>query len=261
MLTLSIEALTQQVNQLFWPALRVLAIFTTAPVFNESEIPKKVKIGLALLITFLISPGLPEIELAIVSLSGLLVMGQQLLIGAAMGLMMQLIFVTVRTAGEIIGLQIGLSFATFFDPSGGTNMPVIARILNLLAMLLLLSLNGHLWFLSVLSDSFVALPVGTQGLNSGAFYYLAHSAGVVFRSGLMLALPIVTLLLAINFSLGLLNRLTPQLSIFVVGFPLTLTVGMWALMAGMSTLGPFFERLLMTMFEHLGQLLVLLGAD
>lgn len=259
MLTLPVELLYQQISHIYWPALRVLAIFTTAPIFNESEVPKKVKIGLALIIAFLISRNLPESHLLIMSYEGLLAAAQQLIIGAAIGLTVQLIFVAVRTAGEIMGLQMGLSFATFFDPSGGGNMPVIARILNLLATLLFLSYNGHLWLLTILNESFVTLPVDQGEIDTSAFIYLVQVSGLIFKSGLMLGLPIITLLLSINFTLGLLNRLTPQLSIFVVGFPLTLTVGMMALTLEMYTLAPFLENLMANIFDHLSTIIIILS--
>lgn len=67
---------------------------------------------------------------------------QQILIGTILGLSMQLAFASVRHAGEVIGLQMGLSFATFVDPSGGPNMPILARIFNMLTMLLLWCLMG-----------------------------------------------------------------------------------------------------------------------
>lgn len=84
---------------------------------------------------------------------------QQILIGVALGLTMQFAFAAIRLAGEVIGMQMGLSFATFFDPSGGPNTPVLARLLNLLAMLLFLSFDGHLWLISLLADSFHTLPI------------------------------------------------------------------------------------------------------
>ncbi|MGO4612018.1 flagellar biosynthetic protein FliR, partial [Variovorax sp. 2RAF20] len=75
---------------------------------------------------------------------------------------MQFAFAAVRTAGEVIGLQMGISFATFFDPSSRLNMPVLARFMDMLAMLLFLSFNGHLWLISMVADSFHTLPVGGE---------------------------------------------------------------------------------------------------
>ncbi|MBF9190941.1 flagellar biosynthetic protein FliR, partial [Enterobacter hormaechei] len=181
-------------------------------------------------------------------------MAKQVLIGAAMGLTMQLLFAAVRLAGEIIGMQMGLSFATFFDPGSG-NSPVIARLLNMLAMLLFLVFNGHLWLLSLLAETFEALPINSEPLHAGGMFYLVNHAGLIFSQGLILGLPVIALLLSINMVLALLNRLTPQLSIFVVGFPLTLTFGMLALLLIDETLAPFFERLMSHGFEILSGLL------
>lgn len=260
MLPISVDSLYSQISHVFWPALRILALFTTAPIFSATEINKKTKVGLALIIAFLISQNLPDSHHIIFAWSGIGLAAQQLIIGAAMGITVQLIFVMVRTAGEIMGLQMGLSFATFFDPSGGQNMPVIARILNLLATLLFLSLNGHLWLLTIINESFVVLPIGGSTLNSEGFFFLAQSAGLIFKHGLMLGLPIVTLLLAINFTLGLLNRLTPQLSIFVIGFPLTLSVGMGALALEMYTFAPFFENSLRDIFDLLSRIVLMFAS-
>ncbi|THD49567.1 flagellar biosynthetic protein FliR [Rahnella sp. Larv3_ips] len=257
MLNLSISSLYEIINQFFWPALRVLALFTTAPIFNEKSIGKKAKIGMAVIIAMLIGQNLPESNVKIFSIPALWVGAQQFIIGAAMGLTVQLIFVAVRTAGEIIGLQMGLSFATFFDPAAGGNMPVIARILNLLVTLLFLTFNGHLWMLHILADSFILLPVSANPLNSDGFWAITHAAGLIFKCGLMLGLPIITLLLILNLTLGLLNRLTPQLSIFVVGFPLTLSIGMVAMSLIMYTLAPFFENMMADIFDQLENIIIM----
>ncbi len=120
---------------------------------------------------------------------------QQILIGIALGFTMQFAFAAVRTAGEIIGLQMGLSFATFVDPASHLNMPVLARIMDMLALLLFLTFNGHLWLISLLVDTFHTLPIGGEPLNSNAFLALTKAGSLIFLNGLMLALPLITLLL------------------------------------------------------------------
>ncbi|WP_314189846.1 flagellar biosynthetic protein FliR, partial [Yersinia massiliensis] len=154
MLTLSVASLYPYINHYFWPFLRILALFSSAPIYNEKEISGKLKVGLALILTFLIAPNLPESDVKILSISGLWVGIQQVIIGIAMGFIVQFIFVAVRHGGELVGLQMGLSFATFYDHSGGQNMPVIARILNLLVTLLFLYFNGHLLLIDALAASF-----------------------------------------------------------------------------------------------------------
>ncbi len=132
-------------------------------------------------------------------------------------------------------------------------MPVLARILDMLAMLLFLSFNGHLWLISMLVDTFHTLPIGDNPVNSNAFLALTHAAGLIFLNGLMLALPLITLLLTLNLALGLLNRVSPQLSVFAIGFPITLTVGILSLGMMMPLLAPFCEHLFGEVFDLLAQ--------
>jgi flagellar biosynthetic protein FliR len=256
MFAISAATLYPEISHYFWPFLRILAIFSSAPIYNEKEVSTRVKIGLAMVITVLIAPNLPQTNVTLLSIMGLWVGIQQLLIGIAMGLTVQFIFVAVRHAGEIIGLQMGLSFATFYDHSGGQNLPVISRILNLLVTLLFLWFNGHLLLIDALAASFEVQPVEMMKLRSDGFMTLVQASGIIFRSGMMLALPIVILLLCINLTMGILNRLTPQLSIFVVGFPLSLSIGMYSLSLVMYSLAPFFERLIATIFESLSTVLM-----
>lgn len=257
MQSLPLDALPLLVSHYFWPLMRVLALISTAPVFNDKAIGNRVKVGLAAIIALLVGHNLPNSHIPLISIMGLWVGCQQLLIGAAMGLTIQFLFVAVRYAGEIIGLQMGLSFATFYDPSGGENMPVISRILNLMGILLFLLFNGHLLMLEVLIESFQLLPISAAPLNREAFIALASTAGMIFQCGIALGLPVIALLLTINLTLGLLNRLTPQMSVFVVGFPLTLSVGMLAMLLLMNNFAPYFYHLMELIFAHLSQIMLL----
>ncbi|MBM7353769.1 UNVERIFIED_ORG: flagellar biosynthetic protein FliR [Enterobacter sp. JUb101] len=226
----------------------------TAPILSEKSIPKRVKIGLGMLITFVIAPTLPPVNIPIFSPQAVWLALQQVLIGVAIGFTMQLAFAAIRTAGELIGLQMGLSFATFFDPGSHLNMPVLARVIDMLAMLLFLTFNGHLWLISMLVDTFHTLPIGGNPVNSNAFLALTRAAGLIFINGLMLALPVITLLLTVNLSLGLLNRMAPQLSVFVIGFPITLTVGLILMGLLMPLIAPFCEHLFSEIFNLLSDI-------
>jgi len=248
-----IEAL---INQTFWPLIRTLALFSTAPVFSERAAPKKVKIGLAGLIAFLIGPNLPESHIVLISLTGLWVTAKEVLIGAAIGLTVQLIFAAMRFAGEVIGMQMGLSFAAFFDPSGNQSMPVLARILNTLFVLLFLSFNGHLYLIKMLADSYTLLPVSAATLTNSGFFLLPQAAGIIFSCGLQIGMPVITMLLTLNLTLGLLNRLTPQLSVFVIGFPISITLGMGSLLLVMYNYPPIFQDLMKTIFATVNTILL-----
>lgn len=255
MLTIDSSELSNWIGQLFWPLARILALFATAPVISERVVNSKFKIGLAVMVTWTLLPSLPIAQLSLFSVEGFWLLIQQILIGVALGFTMQLAFAVVKMAGEVIGLQMGLSFATFFDPASRLNMPVLARFLDMLAMLLFLSFNGHLWLISMLADSFHTLPVSGDALNTHAFLSLTQASGVIFIQGIMLALPLITLLLTLNMALGLLNRLTPQLSVFAIGFPVTLSIGILTLGLMMPLLTPFCEHLFNEIFSLLSKIL------
>ena len=143
----------------------------------------------------------------------------------------------------------GLSFATFIDPAMGGNTSVLSRFFNILATMLFLVFNGHLWMISLLADSFHVIPVNPDPLNTTVFLTIARTGSLVFLNGLMLALPLMTFLLVINISLGILNRMTPQLSIFVIGFPITLTVGIIIIGLLLPLFAPYAEHVFSEMFD------------
>ncbi|HDS1236282.1 flagellar biosynthetic protein FliR [Pluralibacter gergoviae] len=255
MIQLTSDQWLHWVSLYFWPLLRILALIATAPILSEKSVPKRVKLGLGVLIAIIVAPSLPATDVTIFSGNALWLALQQILIGTLIGFTMQLAFAAVRTAGELIGLQMGLSFATFVDPGSHLSMPVLARIMDLLALLLFLTFNGHLWLISALVDTFHTLPVGGDPLNANAFMALTRTGGLIFLNGLMLALPVITLLLTLNLALGMLNRMAPQLSVFVIGFPITLTVGIILMAALMPLIAPFCEHLFSELFNLLADII------
>jgi len=255
MQSLPLPDINDVITHYFWPLTRTLALFSTAPVFSEKVAVKKVKIGLAMLIAFLIGQNLPDSQIGLLSLTGLWVTLKEIIIGAAIGLTVQFIFAAMRYAGEVIGLQMGLSFAAFFDPSGNQTMPVLARVLNVIFTLLFLAFDGHLYLIKALADSYTLLPISAAPLSSSGFYLLPEAAAIIFNCGLRVGMPVITLLLALNLTLGLLNRLTPQLSIFVIGFPISISLGTGALLLVMYNFPPIFYDLMNDIFTTVNTIL------
>lgn len=227
-----------------WPFVRITAFLMASPLLGHSSVPNQAKIGLAVLITVVLGPNLPPMpDTPLVSWVSLGIMVEQMLIGIAIGLTMQVMFAVVQAAGEFIGLQMGLAFATFFDPSSGTQTMVLSRLLYMITLLMFLAFNGHLIVIEIIATTFITLPIGMGGFNAGAFELLVRFGGTIFAAGMLLALPLVGALLIINLSMGILNRSAPQLTVFNIGFPASLTVGLFLLMILMSDFGRFLQRL------------------
>ncbi|PWF21181.1 flagellar biosynthetic protein FliR [Corticimicrobacter populi] len=245
MFSFTIDQLYGWMAAFLWPFFRLLGLFASAPLFGESTIPKRVKIALAAALTVAVAPALgPMPDIPPASYAGLGIAVQQTLIGIMLGLTMRVVFAAVQTAGEYIGLQMGLSFASFFDPSTGGNTAVLSRMLNLIAMLLFLALDGHLLMLQGLLHSFETLPISDAPLHVAGWGLLNQWGGQVIISGLLMALPLMTALMTINLCMAILNRTAPQMSVFAVGFPISLIAGMIMLTVMIPQTSGFLERLI-----------------
>lgn len=228
---------------LLFPLARILSMIAASPVLGNKQVPKRVKIGLSVLLAIIIAPTIPAMpQVAVGSPQGLLIIIQQIIIGVAMGFTMRLIFTAVEMAGELAGLQMGLGFASFYDPMNSSYSPIVARWLGMVAALAFLASNGHLYMISALAESFSTLPVGTAMPATG-YYSVASWGSSIFAFGLQISLPIVAALLITNIALGILTRAAPQLNLFAVGFPITLSIGFMVLILSMPYFIPMFDRL------------------
>jgi flagellar biosynthesis protein FliR len=237
-----------------WPLVRILALVSAAPLFGNSAVTTRVKVGLSSFITIIVAPTLgPMPQVTVFSAMGVWIIVNQLLIGAALGLTMQIVFVAIQATGEFVGLGMGLGFATFFDQQSAGSTAVLSSYLNVFAMLVFLVLDGHLQMVSALIATFQTLPISADLLGAGGWRTLANWGGTVFSMGLLLALPVVAALLITNLALGILNRAAPQIGVFQIGFPVTMLVGMLLLQLMVPNMIPFFARLFDSGIEQMGR--------
>src|SRR5690554_2313904 len=242
-----------------FPLARLLGLFAVAPLWSSRGIPMRIRLVSGLAITLVVLPALPPMpEVPADSWKTLELIAQQALIGIAIGFVMRLFFAAVDLAGEMIGLQMGLSFAIFFSPTAGAQTVVLSEFLTLVTLLLFLALDGHLMLVSVLVQSFEWLPVGAT-MNSDGWIQIVHHASAMFSIGVMMALPMIATLLIANIGLGILTRTAPQLNLFAVGFPITLTTGFIVLLLSVTVLGAAMQRMFEVGFEAVGQVLKLLA--
>jgi len=225
-----------------WPLTRILALIASAPVIGNPSVPVSIKIGLGLLLTVLVAP-LVSVPAGITpgSATGLLIMAQQMLIGLAMGFAMQVVFYASELAGEFIGLQMGLGFATLYDASVPGFIPILGQYLGVVFSLAFLAIDGHLLLVSAVVESFQVLPLSPFTAPSGIFA-VVQWGGSIFSFALTLSLPLLAALLITNLALGVLTRAAPQLNIFAIGFPLTILMGFAVLILALPFLAPVMEQ-------------------
>lgn len=231
-----------------WPFLRVLAVFSSAPVLSMRGIPARVRIGLALLIALGAQASVPtQAMLPLDSGSALMMVAQQVLIGLTMGFAARVVFSAIEFAGEMIGLAMGLNFASFFDPALGNTGTAVSQFFGTTASWLFVVVNGHLLLTAAVIQSFTAFPVSDQPLAFLSAVQPQTWGSEIFRLGLWIAMPIVGMLLLVNLVMGLITRVAPQINIFAVGFPLTLSVGLVGLWATL----PLMQEPFTVALEHM----------
>lgn len=243
MLELSNAQIGGWVGQFLLPLFRIASMLMVMPVIGTQLVPIRVRLYLSLAICLALAPNLPPMpHVDAVSLQAMLLIGEQVLIGVMLGFVLQLYFHLFIVAGQIIAMQMGLGFASMVDPTNGVSVPVLGQFLLMLVTLLFLAMNGHLVVFEVLAESFVTLPVG-EGLMADHYWTLAGKLSWVIAAGLLLALPVITALLIVNLSFGVMTRAAPQLNIFSIGFPLTLVLGLFIFWVGLSDFLAHFQTL------------------
>lgn len=252
MIDINFSQLEQWISLFLWPFARVTGLLIAAPIFSHRSFPMRAKIVFGVALTALISNSvaLPQ-NVAILSWASVGILIEQILIGVAIGMVMQVLFAVVQAAGDFIGLQMGLAFAAFFSADTGANTMILARFLFIVSMLFFLAIDGHLMMLQVLSASFDIIPIASFSLKADGFLQIALYGSAVFKLGMLLALPVIGVLLVINLSMGILNRSAPQFTVFSVGFPISLTVGALLFALLMTQLGQFLNGLFQQGFSTL----------
>ena len=242
--------LTSWLATLLWPFMRIGAMFAAVPIFSSRSVPVRIRVLLAFFISWMLIPVIPEpptVEL--ISAQALLISINQVLIGVAMGFILQLVFAAFIIAGQSIAMAMGLGFASMIDPQNGMQVPVISQAFLIMATLIFLSLNGHLILIEVLANSFKNLPVGILVPSREGLWQLVTWGSNMFAGGLLIALPAVAALLLVNLAFGVTTRAAPQLNIFAVGFPVMIMVGLAFLILTLPTITAHLSRLLLEAFD------------
>lgn len=227
----SAEEITAWLGSFLWPFFRIGAFVMVAPIFGGRVVPMRLKLIVAIGLSLVVVPVTNiSSKVDVLSLDSFLIIFHQILIGIALGFCLQLIFSALATAGQLIGSGMGLGFAAMVDPNNGIQIPTVSQFYNLIGILMFIALDGHLAATAVLIESFNTLPADSGVLDNNSMWKIVVSGGWIFSGAVLIALPIITSLLVINVAFGVMTRASPQLNVFAIGFPITLTVGfvlMW----------------------------------
>ncbi|HEY4219236.1 MAG TPA: flagellar biosynthetic protein FliR [Gemmatimonadaceae bacterium] len=220
-------------------AARVGGMVLIAPVFSTKNIPNTVKTCVIILLTALLQPvALSQVH-GIPQITPETFVGETL-VGFGLGLGAALLVGAASVAGDLMGMQIGLSGAAIFDPISNTTDNVLGVFGNLFAITLLLAVNAHLVMIDAVARSLQTIPIGT-GLHAEGLRAMVRSADVLFSLGLQFAAPVIATVLVANTALAILGRAAPQLNILSVAFPIQIGAGLFALAASIPFIAAFYN--------------------
>ena len=206
---------------------RMGGLFSAIPLFGGKGVPARIKITIVFTMTLIFFPvvraHLTRVPTDVLSL-GLLV-SREVLIGLSLGLLSQVIFSAVEFCGQFIGMQMGFTTASLFDPTMGTQVSVLSVLENLLATLLFMTLGMHHLFLRAIVDSYEVIPLGAWHMSPELLTFVVTTTGGIFVLAIKLAAPLMASLLAATVSLGVMARIFPQMNIFMMSFPLNIGLG------------------------------------
>lgn len=243
--------LSQWLADFFWPLLRIGAMLMAAPVFNIRQVPIRFRMMLAVLITLLVHPVLPPAPvIPVFSADAIVIAFQQIVIGIALGFLLQMTFQALIFGGQVMAYSMGLGFANMMDPTNGVQVPVVAQFWLILAMLAFLMMNGHLVLITAIVDTFSVMPIATDGIGRAGLWALLSWTSRMFAAGLLMALPVIISLLLINIGMGVVSRAAPQLNIFAIGFPITLMMGFMLIWVTLPQVMTNFGSLLTETFDR-----------
>lgn len=251
MVTFTEAQLLAWLSPVLWPFVRVLALFSALPVLGQRTVPVRVRVGLAFLIVVAAQASLPAMPVVPLDSPGAFALiVQNLLIGITLGFAVRIVFAAVEFAGELIGLQMGLNYAGFFDPSSGGQSTAVSRFFGTTIGFLFIAVNAHLLVVAAVVQSFHAFPVGSEPFAFLRAMQPQTWGAEIFGLGLWIALPLIGMLLFVNLVLGIISRVASQMNVFAIGFPVTLGVGLLGILLTLPMMQAPFTMALERMLER-----------
>jgi len=236
---------------------RISALMMTAPIYGATYIPVQIRALLAVGLSVLVAPlhWHTPIEYPGNVLNFLVIVAGEALIGLVLGLGLFILFAGVQIAGEIAGQMSGMRLGNLFDASMNTDVPIFAKLLNLVALSVFVLIGGHRQVMDALLDTFRFVPPGSGGLSGGIVQTLTDVVAGSFMLGIRAGAPIMVALLMSILVMGLISRTLPQLNILAAGFSLNAIIMLAALSLSLGSIAWIFQEQVEPTIEALRQVL------
>jgi flagellar biosynthetic protein FliR len=239
---------------------RAGALLAVFPLFSEQEVPVRLRLALAALMSFLATPLLPVFALNDLSFWSLIrLVFTEASVGLLLGFVCRFIFYAIDFAGGIVGTEVGLMLSSAFNPLGANATPVPGIMLYWLALMLLLALDLHHWIIAAFQRSYVLLPIGAAHLSQGLALEVLRRSSEVFRIALEMTAPVIAVSFVITLVFSVLSRAVPQMNVFTESFPVRTLAGLAVFGLTFHLMAQHIENYLRRLPEDLVRIGQLLG--
>ena len=211
--------------------IRVTAIVVSSPIFGRKQLPNNLKIGLCLMITYIVFSAHPAITSIVYDgiVGYALLCIKELMFGLVLGYVTTLFFSLVETAGYVMDMQMGFGMVNVFDVQNNVSVPVTGSLLNIIMLISFFAVNGHLKLIQLLIGTFDAIPVGSVVIAKEIGLVAVEVFSLAFVLSINVAMPMVAAGLLSELFMGVILRTVPQMNMFVVGIPLKIILGLLVL--------------------------------
>jgi len=232
--------------------VRTSALILAAPLLGTGATFSGYRVGLigVLSVVFFLAAGTPTIPEVHVVGYGIFAL-REIMVGLTLAFLLHVVVLAVRVSSELIGHEMAFNISRIVDPATGASVPVVAHMYELLFFLAFLSVDGHLWMVRALMESFGRAPVGNMALSENVPGLMVDQFGQLFAAGITFAAPVLVLLMMISITIGLLTRAVPQINVMEFGFNLRISGGLVAMFLFAPVLAPALDRLLARLMDGL----------
>jgi len=231
---------------------RVGTMVMLLPGLGELSVPSRVRLAIALVLTAILLPlHRSAYHVDLTSMGPILLMlGQELIIGAVLGLVARLAISALQVAGSVVAQQLGLGFVTAVDPTQGQQGMIVGNFLTILGITMVFATDMHHLVIAALNDSYTLFQPGEMTSTGDVAAMFTRTTATAFRIGVQISAPFLVFGLMFNLGLGVLSRLMPQMQVFFIGMPLSILIGFLILLLVVGAMmGTFLDYLQSVLLE------------
>lgn len=215
--------------------LRCLAFILTVPIFGRRDFPPPGKIGLSILLAFIISPIIGDISFDGNLLLLIIYVLKETLVGLTIGYITVVTFSALYLAGQILDMQLGLGIANVLDPQLNTQIPLLGSFYYMLTLTIFVIVNGHHVLISALIKSFEIIPIGKAVFSQNFLTSIIICFKEMFIVGIKISIPILAIILLTDIAFAIIARIVPQMNVFLVGLPIKFILGIIIIILALPT--------------------------